>query len=141
MEGWDWLEDLISGGTTANSEEDDASAAIKPRDKYIRDLIGGRPVFAYPMRRGGFRLRLGRARNTGFAAAGLNPATMHILGDFLAVGTQMKIERPGKAAGIVPVDSIQGPTVKLQNGEVRRVDDAAEARKILGQVEEIRGRR
>ena len=42
---------------------------------------------------------------------------MHILGDFLAVGTQMKIERPGKAAGIVPVDSIQGPTVKLQNGE------------------------
>jgi len=33
---------------------------------------------------------------------------MHILGDFLAVGTQMKIERPGKAAGIVPVDSIQG---------------------------------
>ena len=137
MEGWDWLEDLISGGTTANSEEDDASAAIKPRDKYIRDLIGGRPVFAYPMRRGGFRLRLGRARNTGFAAAGLNPATMHILGDFLAVGTQMKIERPGKAAGIVPVDSIQGPTVKLQNGEVRRVDDAAEARKILGQVEEI----
>ncbi|HQL60171.1 MAG TPA: DNA polymerase II large subunit, partial [Methanoculleus sp.] len=137
MEGWDWLDDLISGGTTANSEEDDAGAAIKPRDKYIRDLIGGRPVFAYPMRRGGFRLRLGRARNTGFAAAGLNPATMHILGDFLAVGTQMKIERPGKAAGIVPVDSIQGPTVKLQNGEVRRVDDAAEARRIAGQVEEI----
>ena len=44
MEGWDWLDDLISGGTTANSEEDDAGAAIKPRDKHIRDLIGGRPI-------------------------------------------------------------------------------------------------
>ncbi|WP_286681362.1 DNA-directed DNA polymerase II large subunit [Methanoculleus sp. DTU007] len=137
MQGWDWLEDLISGGASAKSGDDDASAAIKPKDKYIRDLIGGRPVFSYPMRKGGFRLRLGRARNTGFAAAGLNPATMHILGDFLAVGTQMKVERPGKAAGIVPVDSIQGPTVKLRSGEVRRVDDEEEAKRIADQVEEI----
>ncbi|MFW5638904.1 MAG: DNA polymerase II large subunit, partial [Methanoculleus sp.] len=137
IEGWDWIEGLISGGAPAKSDDSDASAAIKPRDKYIRDLIGGRPVFSHPMRKGGFRLRLGRSRNTGFAAAGLNPATMHILGDFLAVGTQMKIERPGKAAGIVPVDSIQGPTVKLRSGEVLRVDDAAEARRIAGQVAEI----
>ncbi|MFA5613213.1 MAG: DNA-directed DNA polymerase II large subunit [Methanoculleus sp.] len=137
MDGWDWLEELMSGGASAKSDDDDASAAIRPRDKYLRDLIGGRPVFSYPMRKGGFRLRLGRSRNTGFAAAGLNPATMHILGDFLAVGTQMKIERPGKAAGIVPVDSIQGPTVKLRSGEVRRVDDAAEARRIVGQISEI----
>ncbi len=136
MDGWDWLEELMSGGASAKSD-DDASAAIRPRDKYLRDLIGGRPVFSYPMRKGGFRLRLGRSRNTGFAAAGLNPATMHILGDFLAVGTQMKIERPGKAAGIVPVDSIQGPTVKLRSGEVRRVDDAAEARRIVDQIDEI----
>jgi DNA polymerase II large subunit len=63
MEGWDWLEELISGGP--KSDDDDASAAIKPKDKYIRDLIGGRPVFSYPMRKGGFRLRLGRARTPG----------------------------------------------------------------------------
>ena len=135
MEGWDWIEEMIGGGP--KSDDDDPSAAIKPKDKYIRDLIGGRPVFSYPMRKGGFRLRLGRARNTGFAAAGLNPATMHILGDFLAVGTQMKVERPGKAAGIVPVDSIQGPTVKLRSGEVLRVDGAAVARQLAGQVDEI----
>jgi DNA polymerase II large subunit len=135
MQGWDWLEEMIGGGP--KSSDDDAGAAIKPKDKYIRDLIGGRPVFSYPMRKGGFRLRLGRARNTGFAAAGFNPATLHILGDFLAVGTQMKVERPGKAAGVVPVDSIQGPTVKLRSGEVLRVDDAAEARRLAGQVDEI----
>ncbi|MDD5420438.1 MAG: DNA polymerase II large subunit, partial [Methanomicrobiaceae archaeon] len=131
-----WLEELIGGGSSA-SGDDDPGAAIKPRDKYLRDLIGGRPVFSYPMRKGGFRLRFGRSRNTGFAAAGINPATMHILGDFLAVGTQMKIERPGKAAGIVPVDSIQGPTVRLKSGDVLRVDDAAEAVKLAEQVEEI----
>ncbi len=137
MEGWDWLEEVIGGASPGNGGDDDAGASIRPKDNYLRDLIGGRPVFSYPMRKGGFRLRLGRSRNTGFAAAGLNPATMHLLGGFLAVGTQMKIERPGKAVGVAPVDSIQGPTVKLRSGEVLRVDDAEVARRLSDQVEEI----
>ena len=135
MDGWDWLGELISGTTKQGDEEEES--IIRPRDKYLRDLIGGRPVFSYPMRKGGFRLRYGRSRNTGFAAAGINPATMHILGDFLAVGTQMKTERPGKAAGIVPVDSIQGPTVRLKNGDVLRVDDAQEAQGLSDDIEKI----
>ena len=136
MDGWDWLDELISGAAKPGAGEDDEEV-IHPKDKYLRDLIGGRPVFSYPMRRGGFRLRYGRSRNTGFAAAGLNPSTMHLLGGFLAVGTQMKIERPGKAAGIVPVDSIEGPTVRLTDGSVLRVDDAATARSIEDRVEKI----
>ncbi len=136
MDGWGWLDDLISG-TTKSDLEETGPAGIKPKDKYLRDLIAGRPVFAYPMRKGGFRLRLGRSRNTGFAAAGLNPATMHILGDFLAVGTQMKTERPGKAAGIVPVDSIEGPTVRLKDGSVLRVDDSTIAQKMMPDIEKI----
>ena len=138
MDGWEWLDGLISGAAKPGAGEDDG--VIHPKDKYLRDLIGGRPVFSYPMRRGGFRLRYGRSRNTGFAAAGLNPATMHLLGDFLAVGTQMKIERPGKAAGIVPVDSIEGPTVRLTDGSVLRVDDAAQARATGGPGREDPGR-
>jgi DNA polymerase II large subunit len=134
MDGWEWLDDLI-GGTVLKGGEDEGG--IRPKDKYLRDLIGGRPVFSYPMRKGGFRLRYGRSRNTGFAAAGLNPATMHILGEFLAVGTQMKIERPGKAAGIVPVDTIEGPTVRLKCGDVVRLDDVTGARACSGDVEEI----
>ncbi len=132
LDGWDWLDTFVAGAMPAGSDE---KVSIKPKYKYLDDLIGGRPVFAYPMRKGGFRLRYGRSRNTGYAAAGLNPATMHILGDFLAVGTQMKIERPGKAAGIVPVDSIEGPTVRLKGGEVRRVDDPKSAKEISGNVE------
>lgn len=134
MDGWDWLDELIGGGQKSGEDE---NGGIKPKDKYLRDLIGGRPVFSYPMRKGGFRLRYGRSRNTGFAAAGLNPATMHLLGDFLAVGTQMKTERPGKAAGIVPVDSIEGPTVLLTDGSVLRVDDAHTAEALEGKVARI----
>ncbi|MFB6134978.1 MAG: DNA polymerase II large subunit, partial [Halanaeroarchaeum sp.] len=105
--------------------------------KYLRDLIAGRPVFGHPSAKGGFRLRYGRARNHGFATAGVHPATMHLVDDFLATGTQIKTERPGKAAGVVPVDSIEGPTVKLANGDVRRIDDPAEALEIRNGVEAI----
>ncbi|MBN1166767.1 MAG: DNA-directed DNA polymerase II large subunit [Methanospirillaceae archaeon] len=135
MDGWDWLEEIIHA--TAGGGDEDHHGGIKPKDKYLRDLIGGRPVFSYPMRPGGFRLRYGRCRNTGLAAGGLNPATLHILGDYLAVGTQLKVERPGKAAGVAPVDSIEGPTVRLKNGDVVRVHTAEEARKITGNIEYI----
>ena len=131
MDGWDWLGKLIKNKT------DEGTVSIKPLDKYLRDLIGGRPVFSYPMRKGGFRLRYGRSRNTGFAAAGLNPATLYILGEFLAVGTQMKTERPGKACGVVPVDSIEGPTVRMQNGDVLRIDDQATAIQLGPGIERI----
>ena len=131
MDGWDWLGKLIKNKT------EEGTVSIKPLDKYLRDLIGGRPVFSYPMRKGGFRLRYGRSRNTGFAAAGLHPATLYILGEFLAVGTQMKTERPGKACGVVPVDSIEGPTVRLQNGDVLRIDDEATAKKLEPEIERI----
>jgi len=71
-------------------------------------------------------LRYGRARNTGLAAAGINPASMLILGQFMAAGTQIKVEQPGKAAAVAPVSSIEGPTVRLLNGDVVRFDSAEE---------------
>ncbi|WP_253738117.1 DNA-directed DNA polymerase II large subunit [Halohasta salina] len=164
---WPWLQDLIDGTiegdkddsdeeATAEGDEDDADdeaddgdsetgddsapdgpARVKPKTKYLRDLIAGRPVFGHPSESGGFRLRYGRARNLGFATAGVHPATMHIIDDFLATGTQIKTERPGKAAGIIPVDSIEGPTVKLATGEVRRIDDPEEALELRNGVEKI----
>ncbi|MEF8778372.1 MAG: DNA polymerase II large subunit, partial [Natronomonas sp.] len=105
--------------------------------KFLRDLIAGRPVFGHPSEEGGFRLRYGRARNHGFATAGVHPATMHLVDDFLAAGTQIKTERPGKAAGVIPVDTIEGPTVKLANGDVRRIDDPEEALAVRNGVEKI----
>ena len=81
MEGWDWLQQIIDGVASKSSDEEE-EPGVHPKDKYIRDLIGGRPVFSYPMRKGGFRLRYGRSRNTGFAAAGFHPAILYILGSF-----------------------------------------------------------
>jgi len=112
ISGWEWLDSLASG----KKEGGDSSP------KFLRDLIAGRPVFSHPSRPGGFRLRYGRARNTGLAAAGFNPASMLLLGEFMAPGTQVKVEQPGKAAAVAPVSSIEGPTVRLLNGDVVRFD-------------------
>jgi len=131
--------DAVDGDDSTNDDEPDATGPPRadPAGKYLRDLIAGRPVFGHPSEAGGFRLRYGRARNHGFATAGVHPATMHLVDDFLATGTQIKTERPGKAAGVVPVDSIEGPTVKLANGDVRRIDDPAEALEVRNGVVEI----
>lgn len=137
MDGWNWLEILIAGTKVTDDDENINKMSIKPKDKYLRDLIAGRPVFSHPSRPGGFRLRYGRSRNTCFAAAGINPASMVILDNFIAPGTQMKIERPGKAAGMAPVDSIEGPTVRLKSGEVIRIDDYSHALEIVNEVEYI----
>lgn len=158
---WPWLQDLIDGtigednsqdededtesdDSESDTESDDSDSTdmtgpkrIEPNKKYLQDLIAGRPVFGHPSKAGGFRLRYGRTRNLGDATAGIHPATMHLVDDFLAPGTQIKTELPGKAAGIVPVDSIEGPTVRLANGEVRRVNSAEEAIEIRNGVERI----
>ena len=102
----------------------------------MRDIIGGRPVLAYPQAKGGFRLRYGRSRNAGLAAMGIHPATMEIV-EFLAVGTQMKIERPGKGNCVVPCDSIEGPIVKMKDGSVVKVESEQQGKKIKHQVDEI----
>ncbi len=139
IEGWDWLGDLSKTKKSDNNDgtdEESKEETPKVDDKYMRDIIGGRPVLAYPQTKGGFRLRYGRSRNTGLAAMGVHPATMEIL-EFLAVGTQMKIERPGKGNCVVPCDSIDGPIVKLRNGDVVNVGSVEDARKIRSQVVEI----
>ncbi|MGZ7209552.1 MAG: DNA polymerase II large subunit, partial [Methanobacterium sp.] len=133
IDGWKWLEKYSKGSNNSNNDEEDRT---KVEDKYMKDIIGGRPVLSYPQAKGGFRLRYGRSRNSGLAAMGISPITMEIV-EFLAVGTQMKIERPGKGTCVVPVDSIEGPIVKLRNGSVISVESIEQARKIRKDVVEI----
>lgn len=108
IEGWEWLRRI-------------REIKEKKTVGFMEDVIAGRPVFSFPSRKGGFRLRYGRARNTGLAAMGVHPATMLVLGRFLAAGTQLRVEGPGKAGVILPVDSIESPIVKLKDGSVVRV--------------------
>jgi DNA polymerase II large subunit len=106
-------------------------------NKYMKDIIAGRPVFSHPSRPGGFRLRYGKTRTTGLAAAAIHPAAMVLLDNFLAVGTQVKIERPGKAGAITPCDSIEGPIVLLQSGDLIQINEVEWAEKLKDQVKEI----
>ncbi|MCJ7632485.1 DNA polymerase II large subunit, partial [Candidatus Bathyarchaeota archaeon] len=125
--GWDWLGKLKEEKRDEKGKE----------SAYMEDIIAGRPIFAFPSRTGGFRLRYGRARNTGLAALGVHPATMGILGGFLASGTQMRIEGPGKGCVVLPVDTIEPPIVKLKDGSVRRIETFQDAVSMREKVSEI----
>ncbi len=106
------------------SEKKDADTSkVKPNYRYIQETVAGRPVFGYPMQKGGFRLRYGRTRLSGLAGAAINPVSMQILDNFIATGTQLKVERPGKACVVTPCDSICGPFVRLKNGVCTRIDN------------------
>lgn len=155
LKGWEWIDKLIEEETDEEEDEqeqetqnqklpkeqlhnhDKFKEEHKPHKKYLGDALAGRPLLAEPNTKGGFRLRYGRARNTGLASWGLNPATMYIVKELVAIGTQLKTEQPGKAAGISPVDSIQGPTVRLKTGEMKRIDDVKEARKQRNNIDKI----
>ncbi|MHB1829867.1 MAG: DNA polymerase II large subunit [Candidatus Micrarchaeaceae archaeon] len=127
---WDWLNGIIKVDIK-KSEQD------KPQVGFLDELVAGRPILAYPGHIGGFRLRYGRSRFTGIAAKGFSPATMIMAMSFIAVGTQLKMESAGKGCIAVPVDSLEGPFVKLKSGESMRINDAETAMMYKGQVEKI----
>ena len=138
ISGWDWLNELATKTSkTIPDEEDFAAKTLEPKADYLADVIGGRPVFSHPSRIGGFRLRYGRSRNTGLAGVGVHPATMYIVEEFLAPGTHIRTERPGKGSIVTPVDSIEGPIVLLKDGSVVRVNSTDESRMFEGKIEQI----
>jgi len=138
---WGWLEEFLKIQKQAKAQgkkqKSDSAQKISPDYTYIADLVAGRPVLGYPLRVGGFRLRYGRSRLSGFSAQSIHPATMYILNQYIACGTQLKTERPGKAASMTPCDAIEGPIVKLKDGSVVQVHSIDEAKKVFSSVEEI----
>ncbi len=108
FQGWDWLREF-------------RKKSEKKSGGFMDDVIAGRPIFSFPSRRGGFRLRYGRSRNTGLSAVGIHPATMLVLESFLAAGTQMRLELPGKGCVTVPVDTLELPIVLLKDNSVVKV--------------------
>nr|MDO8135180.1 DNA polymerase II large subunit [Candidatus Njordarchaeum guaymaensis] len=128
ISGWSWLKDLRPHTTELEEAHD---------FMYLEDVVGGRPIFSLPAAPGGFRLRYGRSRNTGLTALGIHPSTMRILRDFIATGTQLRIEKPGKAGIVAPVDSIEPPIVKLSDGSVKRIDNPQVAEKAVESTTDV----
>ena len=141
IEGWDFLDEYIdkyaSGKKEESEEEQKEEKGIAPKTKYIQETIAGRPVFGHPSEKGSFRLRYGRTRTGGLASIAVNPATMYLTDEFMALGTQIKTERPGKAGAVTPCDSIEGPTVLFKDGSVKRIDSPEKAKTLQDEVEEI----
>jgi DNA polymerase II large subunit len=138
LNGEDSAESEIDTLKDENGTKSDGSIQIvKPELKYLKDLPAGRPVLAHPSQPGGFRLRYGRTRLTGLAALAIHPASMIILDSFPAIGTQVKIERPGKAGVITPCDSIEGPIVLLHSGDLVEVRTVNEIESIKDNIKSI----
>ncbi len=129
--GWNWLEDIIKIKARADRIE------IKPDNTYLDGIVAGRPIFSYPSTKGGFRLRYGRSETNGLMGKNVHAAVMTLLDDFLAYGTHMKIERPGKGCVVVPHSGIEPPVVKLFSGRVMKVRSVEEAERVKGEVERI----
>ncbi len=129
--GWDFLDKYVELFKKKSKTGGDKTPT------YIRDLVAGRPVLCHPSKPGGFRMRYGRGRVGGFSATAVHPATMAITDSFLSFGTQLKIEKPTKGCAITACDEIEGPIVKLENGNVKKIRNFEEAKKIYDKVEEI----
>ena len=56
---------------------------------------------------------------------------MYLLDNFIAVGTQIKTERPGKGTIGTPCNSIDGPIVLLQNGDLIQIDEPKDIKKVF----------
>lgn len=135
LEHWGFLQEFVN--LQKGLREKSAQKEIGPIYTYIQDLVAGRPVLSHPLRVGGLRLRYGRCRTSGYSASAINPATMVVLNKYIAIGTQLKVERPGKATAISICDSIEGPIVKLKDKSVVRVDSEQKAKQVYSLIEEI----
>jgi DNA polymerase II large subunit len=128
VSGWNWLKKLQGAIQTGN---DDAA------NHRMSEVITGRPVLSMSKKIGGFRLRYGRCYNTGLATIGIHPVVPILLNYAIVVGTQIKIDVPGKASSIALVDTIEPPIVRLDNGDVIQVSTVEQAAKIRPKVERI----
>jgi DNA polymerase II large subunit len=129
LDGWSWLKDLK--GAIQTGDDDDAA------HHRMSEVITGRPVLSMAKRIGGFRLRYGRCYNTGFATVGIHPTVPVLLDYAIVIGTQIKMDMPGKASTIALVDSIEPPIVRLDDGRVIRVLTVEQAERVRPQVSKI----
>jgi DNA polymerase II large subunit len=133
-ESWMWLEDFIK---IKKGKKGKAAEQTSKVHKFLQEVPAGRPVYAMPDIKGGFRLRYGRSRNMGSGCFGFHPATQGVLDSFPAVASQMKIEVPGKGCTVGVCDKIEPPIVRLKNGDVVRLLTLEEAKEAYQNIDKI----
>ena len=137
---WKFLEDFVILQTNLRAKtkgDVKKESLVVPDNSYLKDLVAGRPILGHPMRSGAFRVRYGRTRVSGFSTNAIHQMSMLVLDGFVAIGTQLKGERPGKGCGIAICDSIEQPIVKLKDGSVMFLMNLDEYKLIKQEIEEI----
>jgi len=122
ISGWSWISRIEVEST---------------KSEYLKEVLIGRPFFSSSEAFGGFRIRYGRARNTGLMAMGIHPVAMELLRGFLSIGSQLRIDRPGKSAIVMPVDSIMPPIVKTHDGSVYLVENEDKLKRIQHNISKV----
>ena len=100
-----------------------------------RSLLAGQCFLWQKNRR--ISLTLWSLYNTGFATVGIHPAVPALLNYAIVVGTQIKMDMPGKASTIALVDTIEPPIVRLDDGKVIQVTTVEQAERIRSHVSKI----
>lgn len=141
---WEFMGDFLklkekihAKHSSGNKKEKKDGNKVQPNNTYIMDLVAGRPILGHPMAKGSFRLRYGRNRTSGFSACAAHPATLVVLDKYIAIGTQLKVERPGKATTITICDTLDGPIVRLEEGDVVKLHTAEDARAVHKKIESV----
>jgi DNA polymerase II large subunit len=62
---------------------------------------------------------------------------MHVTNSFLAIGTQLKLERPGKGCTVTPCQCLDGPIVELIDGTVLQLNDEESAKEVMTKIKRI----
>ena len=128
LEGWDWLGQVK--GAIKTGDDDTVSHRMS-------EVITGRPVLSMSKNIGGFRLRYGRSFNTGFATIGIHNTIPILLDNAIVVGTQIKMDVPGKASTIALIDTIEPPIVKLNDGTVLQINTKEQAQNLKQKIIKI----
>lgn len=139
MGDWDFMTEFVALQKKLKSKQkvEDNQQKVKADYTFIKDIVAGRPVLTYPFMKGGLRLRYGRCRNSGLSSMCISPLTMLVLKNFIAIGTQLKVERPGKGTALGSCDTIEGPIVKLKDGEVVYLESIEQTTLLLDKIKEI----
>ncbi|MHA1977425.1 MAG: hypothetical protein ACW98F_14805 [Candidatus Hodarchaeales archaeon] len=121
---WEWLDKL-------------QFIALKQNRKFgTEDIRSTQPLLSQSNRLGGFRLRYGESRITGFGTIGIHPVIMALTG-ILTPGCTVQLDLSDNSYAINPVSSIMGPLVELRDGSLKRINTLSELRKMKPQIRQI----
>jgi DNA polymerase II large subunit len=128
LQEWAWLPSL-----------DNVEKLKGPGDlqSYILNAKPGKPVLSLPDRQGSFRLRYGRAQNTGYGCFGFHPAVFELLDFPVTTGTQIKVSIANRTGSVAVVDSLEPPIIRLNNGDMCRVESTDQAKSLKERMESI----